>query len=1483
MENTLIFETPLLECLCEADAFTWIHGGIDPTSTLALSEENPSLLVGLALLKHSPFLPTIYSHFSSLEARKCKLKLVTSQPNRIFQLPVINEEDFRRSSLETPDSNIDPCRRLSDAEWALFRHAFMVVSYPILGRPQPPSASHSPVEDDDTHTYEASHRLENSLAQEADAVAAIPEETLTELLKSIFGLPPESFLFYQQKILEKMGRKTPAKVLAEELHNRLFVLENNCHSFYSPGAFLSRNAYDQWQQRQRIHINSLFQKFWYQALPNLRTPVRVSSKHKEYDKLLLMLFKFEHPVKMRKREVKSERLIKSSILSSAALRLLQEFALRYGIDETYTKLAYIRYLVEQYLPVPWYLQHLSSHLSSFLECFPSHSLRAIITKAEHSLCQDITHFLLRDILPKTFLRLRHYFCENKPVGGVGLLVRLTYLVTRIECFVKNGVYDPEILRERLNTYMEQCISHEYENHKKSALEHVGSTAQNAMMLNLLLINIKNTANDLIANFEKEFVAYFNLRKLSYCIFYNLFMEDVCLFATLSLPRLDPQAREIDLQMVGLMFKLNELDEDWSLFVRPDVQRWRKIFFHLIFHWTKVLQYHAVDMVLESLDNENTHPLVVKPCSLMSNLPASIETPFTVSMNSAFTPVGQKKLVALIPSSGINELDELEPCSTPIARLSPVEVHMVDRLEIGNDSCSSSDTESLFALQVDSLHDFRPHKSSKHFDLSEEAVMSISEACNMDDGIFVSQAGDASDTDRSTPKFSPLNGEVNTFGSETQFRPIDANAVAPKPLRQMSVWSNPYHLPQKKYIDFFKDIIKSNEAVKLQISSSMVDILVLCQRLVHTVETFAKTVCPISETVNTDCSLRNIFHDRLRMRSILYLALIQGISKIVQVYCNNFVCMDLCGTHKAKAREIVDIQLISFLEEEFKNFRVWGCRHDYSEQVDADCLSEKSEVQSIQFQAMLLRISNLYNLYKCLKWVFENCLIAFQAPNLDPNPSPELESGFIMVDMPKLSSNDFGEDVEYFDDLIYGDCSEHVQKCYVIELKLLASKTVEAIYPLFPMLLVKSGTNTIEKKLEHLTNYLVSVYDTLVINLYPECLCDYYSEFWKRLASSLKQMISRVFKSSQSHPSEEAETLLASISYLIKFMRTLENSGLELDFLHNEMEDNVFWLSLMICPTHQLIIRFLAMSDFEISADVQDLSSGRRSSMFTPNLPCSPDFLLQMALALHQFKKCFSGLDLLTWIMTHKDSQQIFDCKEEALNLCQHLLDFNIIKVMPFKFRKASDSSLGHSYQANPAPTSVTFADVGRGFEDTYEQDESSITVFEKQEFEITKEVVSSPEQSVSPTSESVSTESSLNLDHFHDRPNIYYRFLISTYEEEELSFLTESQDEMKFVSDADKLKKIRNHFQTYRSEASDRVAAGTVELEKCIMKGVTAKHLLELLCRRACNRDAFAQRFLVTMDNHGRNQARDVLINMGLDKNVKDRRNSIFTQLVSSC
>ena len=308
----LEFRDSLLDCLREADDFRWRHDGggaqaerqgtplynhpphphpPPPLYRFGSSPADVSLRVGLAFLSHSSFLPTVYSHFSNLEARKCKLKLVASRPSgsSAAHLSPIggggggedgaaaaaslddhgSPADARASSSSSSVRNHylsrtssffrhcrplppplvpDPCRRLNEAEWALFRHAYLVVSYPILGRPQPPPASPAREDYDDggvsggngnrrrssasssdaaaaanedafrrrrlfphhhrppplADLHASSSSLEND---EADSIAAIPEETLTDLLRSIFGLPQESFLLYQQKIRERIGAR----------------------------------------------------------------------------------------------------------------------------------------------------------------------------------------------------------------------------------------------------------------------------------------------------------------------------------------------------------------------------------------------------------------------------------------------------------------------------------------------------------------------------------------------------------------------------------------------------------------------------------------------------------------------------------------------------------------------------------------------------------------------------------------------------------------------------------------------------------------------------------------------------------------------------------------------------------------------------------------------------------------------------------------------------------------------------------------------------------------------------------------------------------------------------------------------------------------------------------------------------------------------------------------------------------------------------
>ena len=103
--------------------------------------------------------------------------------------------------------------------------------------------------------------------------------------------------------------------------------------------------------------------------------------------------------------------------------------------------------VNHFTPAPWFVQHLSRGISAFLARYPSHSSRAIITQLETDLCGQVVDALLQDLLPNTFVGLKKHFGDGSDgssmasattrASGVPLLIELSALTLRLECFVKN--------------------------------------------------------------------------------------------------------------------------------------------------------------------------------------------------------------------------------------------------------------------------------------------------------------------------------------------------------------------------------------------------------------------------------------------------------------------------------------------------------------------------------------------------------------------------------------------------------------------------------------------------------------------------------------------------------------------------------------------------------------------------------------------------------------------------------------------------------------------------------------------------------------------------------------------------------------------------------------------------------------------------------------------------------------------------------------
>ena len=79
--------------------------------------------------------------------------------------------------------------------------------------------------------------------------------------------------------------------------------------------------------------------------------------------------------------------------------------------------------------------------------------------------------------------------------------------------------------------------------------------------------------------------------------------------------------------------------------------------------------------------------------------------------------------------------------------------------------------------------------------------------------------------------------------------INDNFLIP---RQLSIWSNPFEAFCPPNVDnYLQELLKSNEVVNFPASSAVMDLTVICLRLIYAVETFAKSICPIAEIVGND--------------------------------------------------------------------------------------------------------------------------------------------------------------------------------------------------------------------------------------------------------------------------------------------------------------------------------------------------------------------------------------------------------------------------------------------------------------------------------------------------------------------------------------------------------------------------------------------------------------------------------------------------------
>ncbi|XP_053406599.1 uncharacterized protein LOC123547359 [Mercenaria mercenaria] len=338
-EGTQLQPETILHVSTETESRVWSQGGITDDREDSLEQEPAD--IGMCILQHGTSTRNIHNYFMSLEQRKCCLLLAACK-QRFFSVRLVRN-DGRDSGIEegammkSSVGNVDTVVCLDAEEFQVFQQTLKCAAFPVLGAPDPPSeatpipsgtqispypkrkVSAGMLQYDRTMTPLSLH---DSGVEEQEDTAMVPAETLCELLRRAFRLTQEKFNQYEEIIAAQLERKSPQKVLAEELVRQLIALENNENPYYNPKTYLNRIGYDQWQKgREQIYRPA-------QQVLAFFSATIMKSMHKQYQKLLERLISYESPYRQQNELIAPPP---TSPLSSASVRLLKEFSLRYGV------------------------------------------------------------------------------------------------------------------------------------------------------------------------------------------------------------------------------------------------------------------------------------------------------------------------------------------------------------------------------------------------------------------------------------------------------------------------------------------------------------------------------------------------------------------------------------------------------------------------------------------------------------------------------------------------------------------------------------------------------------------------------------------------------------------------------------------------------------------------------------------------------------------------------------------------------------------------------------------------------------------------------------------------------------------------------------------------------------------------------------------------------------------------------------------------
>ncbi|XP_070540278.1 uncharacterized protein [Ptychodera flava] len=521
---------------------------------------------------------------------------------------------------------------------------------------------------------------------------------------------------------------------------------------------------------------------------------------------------------------------------------------------------------------------------------------------------------------------------------------------------------------------------------------------------------------------------------------------------------------------------------------------------------------------------------------------------------------------------------------------------------------------------------------------------------------------------------------------------------------------------------------------LPITSSLVDVICMIKRLSSFVSTLYEMLCPVhecsdlcmvngAESVAHLNAMETISKQNLMAAQELFQKMVQAFSSTLCIYADNLLSMDVCATPRVIALKLLGRQLLQHLRWDRKNNHLWGCRHmaagintcyQYVSR-ESQYLCDSFEPVTEEMCSRINNVADLITLIPMFHSMLSQAIPMFEDINQTRSEDfvSDLEDFVVVGDVPHIptsmtdddeeetssaesttstsyhsnssttrrrsqqtsrearastsrqSSSELGNVRAYRDreslvDLVLGHCEWHLNCVKDSLINLLAEK-INLFFKQGLSLLVELDMEgfTIEKRLKPLTEFLTNHLEALSQWLYPDCYDRVHLVLWYFIAEDFEQEAYKL-KKFHNKAEEKAMLLLQALSYMIEFIHD-GGQGLPIDQLIPPAEHVMQLLQLFSWSTKKLINLYHHL--------VAEKSGDGQTSENSLQVP--PRELLQrMRYDLHNIRKCFTGKQLVDWILKNYTIQvpsteadtSIDICSDidGAMQLAQRLLDLNVI-------------------------------------------------------------------------------------------------------------------------------------------------------------------------------------------------------------------------------